>query len=370
MLYRQFVESGDYDFAVISDHEVVHEQSYRHLWLTHPGWLGRLLRSRLSLWAWDFVHLFAGKRVKPEVMTFAKLFNPDLILVGAETWLADLGITLGRKLKVPVAGYFMDWPSYGTLGHDWLLGRMGGIFRRRYQSCDLAFGICPEMLEALGSHHNAVLIYPIGKTATCAEPAIRALEPGNPLRVTFSGNLGQWYGRQLQRLYTLLADEQGIALRISGRFQSWDDPTQSAMEREGVYLGYLSRADMEANLRQTDVLLVIMGFDASAQAVESTSFKSKMVDYLPLGIPLLVWGPDYCTAVKHAQKYGFAEVVTEDNPALVVEKLIQMSEDVEARRSMALAGQNFYQSELHPSVLLERAKQAITDCIAKNRSSR
>jgi hypothetical protein len=41
------------------------------------------------------------------------------------------------------------------------------------------------------------------------------------------------------------------------------------------------------------------------------SFPSKLTDYTAVGLPLLIWGPGYCSAVRWAQRHApVAEVVT------------------------------------------------------------
>jgi hypothetical protein len=67
------------------------------------------------------------------------------------------------------------------------------------------------------------------------------------------------------------------------------------------------------------------------------SFPSKLVDYTATGLPLLVCGPDYCSAVRWARRQGeIAEVVTSER----IEELaaaVQRLEQAPYRQRLGLA---------------------------------
>jgi len=58
-----------------------------------------------------------------------------------------------------------------------------------------------------------------------------------------------------------------------------------------------------------------MTFELHERPNMEVSFPSKLTEYTAAGLPLLVYGPDYCSAVRWAQAHpATAEVVT--NPGL------------------------------------------------------
>jgi hypothetical protein len=69
----------------------------------------------------------------------------------------------------------------------------------------------------------------------------------------------------------------------------------------------LSRIRAEA-----DFAFVPMSFESgSLERNMRISFPSKLTDCTVAGLPLLIWGPEYCSAVRWAQRYApVAEVVT------------------------------------------------------------
>jgi len=61
---------------------------------------------------------------------------------------------------------------------------------------------------------------------------------------------------------------------------------------------------------EVDVLFVPISFAPSDREYSELSFPSKLTDYTAVGLPLLIHGPDYCSAVRWARENpGVAEVV-------------------------------------------------------------
>ncbi len=358
LLYRKFVDRDDYEFAVVTNRDDYPGHGEPWLLVEEPAWLRRLSRTRLANWVHDYRHEFLGKKVPSKVERFAREFAPDIVVMGAHNWMGDLGLQLGRRLGVPVAGHFMDWASYAALGHPWMIGRLSSIYRRRYRRCDLAFGICPEMLEALGPHPNAEVFYPSGKREVSVPPR-RKRSGEAPFTLFFGGNLGQWYGKALAGLSESLRKEPDLALRVAGRNPSWSREAGARMEAMGEFLGYLDKTAYREALASADALLVIMGFDEESRMVEKTSFKSKLVDYLQLRRPVIVWGPPYCTAVRHAEAEGFAEIVTDPDPVRIVEAMRRLAADPARTEEIVAAGDRFFDEYLNADKVMGRARAAI-----------
>ena len=65
---------------------------------------------------------------------------------------------------------------------------------------------------------------------------------------------------------------------------------------------------------ETDALFVPMSFAASDRANMEMAFPSKLADYTATGVPLLIYGPSYCSAVAWARENpGVAEVVVSES---------------------------------------------------------
>jgi glycosyltransferase involved in cell wall biosynthesis len=75
-----------------------------------------------------------------------------------------------------------------------------------------------------------------------------------------------------------------------------------------IYRGFIPNLMQE--LRNANALLVAMSFNPRDQMRMQTSFPSKIVEYCQFGKPIIIWGPDYSSAVQWGHKHQSALVVT------------------------------------------------------------
>ncbi len=88
--------------------------------------------------------------------------------------------------------------------------------------------------------------------------------------------------------------------------------------------GLLAATDLLKRLREeADALFVPMSFAASDRANMEMAFPSKLADYTATGVPLVIYGPSYCSAVAWARENpGVAEIAeTEIDLSNAVAKL-------------------------------------------------
>lgn len=357
LFHRQFHDSNDYELFVVTDNPAYKAGNVSSIVLQLPAPVRRLMRTRLGLFVHDAVHLLRGAWIPPRVWRAARRFQPDLVLTGGETSMADLAFRLSRRLRRPLAGHFMDWPTYGMLAHQPVRAWASRQFVRRYRRCQLVFGICPEMLEALGPHANAQVFFPFAPADSepLPPPPPGPITPARPYTLLFAGNLGEWYGQALQELLVQIPAGGRLKLAIAGRHAGWPVERERQLMADGTYLGFLKGKPYRDALARADVLLVIMGFDEEARQIESTSFKSKIVDYLLAERPLIVWGPAYSTAVRHARREGFGLVVDTPEPAAVIDALERLRRESGLGETLVDAGRRFRQRSLEAQVVLPAA---------------
>ena len=66
------------------------------------------------------------------------------------------------------------------------------------------------------------------------------------------------------------------------------------------------------------------------------SFPSKLTDYTAAGVPLLIWGPPYCSAVRWAREHeGVAEVVDDAEGEGLQPAIARICESASHRRRLA-----------------------------------
>jgi glycosyltransferase involved in cell wall biosynthesis len=79
--------------------------------------------------------------------------------------------------------------------------------------------------------------------------------------------------------------------------------------------------------KEADFLFVPMSFGESDSVNMKLSFPSKLADYTEMGLPLLIRGPQYCSAVQWARKHpGVAEVVETENEEELLQAVKRLSD--------------------------------------------
>ncbi len=313
ILYRHFVRKNDFEIGVVTNNAVaVPGVFYRHI--PEPRWLRRLKNTRFNLWLEDYTHLVHSWTFDHRLLAAAREFQPDLIFNVAETYFSFQARALAKKLGVPFVAYFMDWATYAARCHSWAAPSLDRMYRRLYRQADLAFCICDGMKKELGPHPNAQVLYPSGADIHLEIPPAR-MENGK-FTFCFAGNLNHWYGRMVQDLMLATeADADGtLGLRVFGAHHNWPEKFAADQAAKGVFLGFRSFEQLIPEFQKADAFLLPMGFGADAALIERTSFKTKLLDYIIFEKPILVWGPEYSTAVDIAKKYDCAYCVTDPSP--------------------------------------------------------
>jgi hypothetical protein len=110
-------------------------------------------------------------------------------------------------------------------------------------------------------------------------------------------------------------------------------------------------------------LLLLMGFESECAQIERTSFKTKFIDYLTFQKPILLWGPEYCTAVSVARKFDSAEICTSPLATDFFVTMNRLRED-KGRQAQLIANANrMYHSEFHPDKIHHLLKESVEELI-------
>jgi hypothetical protein len=353
--YRHFVERSDFEIFIATDSAEVqqYEVPYRFLQFDAPKWLERMVHTRLYRWFWHYKQLMAGYFVPDEVWQAARAFQPDLIftVAGSWNWTARIAQRVAQRLRVPLVASFNDWFDFGVLMHPYFRGSIERAFRRFYRDCDLAFCTSEGMLEALGPHPNAHVLYPIGTSMGGSQrDFVPFISNGRPATVFFAGSLSFWYGPMLERLVLASSDSQ-LRFEIFGSHAhaSWSRSFDSAARTAGVYRGHVPFDRLRTHAQEADLLLLLMGFGDECAQIERTSFKTKFLDYLTFQKPIVIWGPEYCSAVRVAREFDAAQCYTSPDAAGCIATLQNVAHSSERQKQVVANARRMYLSRFEPS---------------------
>ena len=106
---------------------------------------------------------------------------------------------------------------------------------------------------------------------------------------------------------------------------------------------------LRAHAQEADLLLLPMGFGNECAQTERTSFKTKFLDYLTFQKPIIIWGPEYCSAVRVAREFDAAECYTSPDAAGCIAVLRECRSQPRTSETTCRKRRRMYQSRFQPS---------------------
>jgi glycosyltransferase involved in cell wall biosynthesis len=311
----------------------------------------RLAYTRFSRLYWSTLLLFADSRAQ-RFTRLARDFRPQAILTIADGTAFITAANLGSRIGIPLHLICHDaWRISAAFCDDACKDR---IFGRIYRAAASRLCVSPFMVEEYERRYHArgSVLYPLRQVEalTFPQPPDRLASTNRKFVCAFAGNL---YPENIAAL-KLLAD---CLARLGGRvliFAPGDLETLKSMGLSAPNVefgGFLTSRSLIQTLRErADALFVPMSFSPADRANMEIGFPSKLTDYSAVGLPLLIYGPQYCSAVRWAKNNApMAEVVTTEGVDELSLSLRRLASDPEYRmrlaRSTIAAGDRFFSYE-------------------------
>lgn len=347
--YRHFCDRDDFQIHVITDDPQItqYDVPYSYSLINHGRFWKRLAKTRLHKVAHSWSHLVGTLKTPETVLQQARDFKADAVftVAGSWSWMAKMAGDVASKLDIPLVGSFNDWWYYNSIRYQWLDPLLARNFQQFYRRCDLALCTSRGMQEALGDRHNSVVLYPTGAAIACKQTY--QFQTSKPFTVAFAGNLGDWYGRMLESVVALNRDDR-LKFKFFGSNASWSARFDREAKQAGIFQGQVPFEQLTKAMSEVDALLLLMGFEDSCAQIERTSFKTKFLDYLSFQKPILLWGPDYCSAVRIAREFDSAEVCTSPDPANFLTNILRIQADSERAQQLVANAHLMYRERFHP----------------------
>ena len=299
----------------------------------------RLLYSRLSGHYGAWLLARAGSRATALAAQLGRVPEAVVTVAHAFSWLT--AARLAQRYRAPLhlivhdeclttMGLAAAWRSFGE-----------DRFAQVYRSAAQRYCISPAMRDHYVRRYGvgSEVVYPSQAAAarTYDAPAARVSHRSGPFTVAFAGSLNLGHVDPVERI--------GTALRsLGGRLEIYGSnlaPELQARLTSPVisFHPFLPSGELSERLRQrADVLLMPMSFDAVDAENMELCFPAKLADYTAMGIPILVVGPSYCSAVRWVRENaGVAQVVTNLATEALAEALCELTSDPTRRLNLATA---------------------------------
>ena len=265
------------------------------------------------------------------LLDVVRKFRPEAVLtvVWGYAWPAAAAYAERANLPLHLIVHD-DWPNVeARLGVERRL-----IDRRlRYWYPKAASRLCvsPYMAEAYCRRYGIAgdVLYPscAADVPIMAEPAAILGGACDPFTVAFAGTIHLDYPHALSRMATAL---QQIGGRLIVYGPEPQGSARSMLEQPNIEMRgkvtnsaeWIRRCRAEAH-----AMFVPMSFSERDRRNMEISFPSKLADSTAVGVPVVIHGPDYCSAVRWAgENPGVAEVVTDPTVDALVETLMRLQD--------------------------------------------
>jgi glycosyltransferase involved in cell wall biosynthesis len=229
-----------------------------------------------------------------------------------------------------------DWPRVANVPaafRKWLDASFGRVYKQASTRLCVSPMMRQRYLEKYGC--DGEVIYPTRATNCLSldSARLRHRETNRPFTVAFAGTLNTpGYIQALRSLRDAVATVNG-KLAIFGPLTP-EDASLNHLDGPNVKLnGLVKSGELLLRLREeADALFVPMSFSPEDRSNMEIAFPSKLADYTAVGLPLVIYGPEYCSAVRWAQENeGVAEVIVRENCALLNETIIRLAQDADYR---------------------------------------
>lgn len=278
----------------------------------------RWLTTRFAVWAHSWSMLRASRGAK-QLRNLVLEFAPDAVLTVPDGYAWRAALRFAEELNLPVHLIVHDhWPSMTPILRS-LRKRKHRDFANLYRSAASRLCISPFMEQEYRARYgvSGQVLYPSWEddnAAFLSRVPITYTKESGPLVGAFVGSLYLNYPQLISQLAAALHERGGYLLLFGahnpGDLERWGLSRPNILPQ-----GFVKSHELIPRLQtEADFLFLPMSFQKDSRDSNMRfSFPSKVADYSATGLPLLVWGPSYCSAVRWAQRYApVAEVVTSE----------------------------------------------------------
>ena len=320
---------------------------------------GQLLHTRIAHWYSSWLTLTDHRRTK-RVDRLCQGFQPGAVLSVTHGYLWTTAARFASKHGLPLHLICHDdWPRFANV-LTVMKQRIDSTFGTVYRQATSRLCVSPFMRDAYHERYKAdgAVLYP-SRAIDCAiyqQPPHRLGKPSNGLTVAFAGTInGSGYVRALRSAASIL-EMLGGRLLIFGPLTT-ENAHRAGLDLPNVELRGLMTSDelMRRFRDEVDVLFVPMSFDAADRPNIAINFPSKLADYTAAGLPLLIYGPEYSSAVRWARENaGVSEIVDAENRDLLRGAIQRLAANPEHRLALGTraleAGRRYFKYETAQNV--------------------
>jgi len=300
----------------------------------------RLQRSRFVFLYTSYLFLTAKWR-SHQLTNLVKTFQPEAILTVAHglSWIT--AAELAKKYNLPLHLIVHDEWISSTAVVSQLKNTITKVFGDIYRQANSRLCVSPYMQEFYQKQYGVEgsVLYPsrAKDVAVFEQPPDKSIKSSTSLVFAYAGSINtRAYANSLISLAKVL-EETGHHLVIYSPL-SQESINQVGLNQLNITThSLIPYQKLLHTLREeADILFVPMSFEEDHCFNMKIGFPSKLADYTAIGLPLLVWGPAYCSAVRWVKENpGVAELVENQEMTALADSIKKLTESPEYRYKLA-----------------------------------
>jgi glycosyltransferase involved in cell wall biosynthesis len=306
-----------------------------------PFWIGwpRLLHSRFARPYGAFV-AHRSPQLHRKVSRLTKSFQPEAVLTVTHGYSWLTAATFAERNRLPLHLILHDDWVGSLVAPRWMKTWAESMFRHFYGMAASRMCVSPWMETRYRKLYNVagVVLYPSrARDCPAMAPLSRFQRNGHGVVFAYAGTIVlKNVADTLRRLAELL-EKSSSRLVIYGPLTRPNADALGLVRSNIVLGGLLKSNELIERLRsEADVIVVVMSFSPNERTHMEMSFPSKLTDGTATGLPTLIVGPDYCSAVRWAKENpGVAEIVEIEDEAPLQAAINRLINNPAYRRQLA-----------------------------------
>jgi glycosyltransferase involved in cell wall biosynthesis len=304
----------------------------------------RLLQTRLVNYYSAWLILLASRRSR-QILRRLGDFRPEAVLTVAHGYGWLTAAAVATKLQIPLHLIVHDdWLTFvfaPAILRSWVARRFAQVYRQAASRLCVSPAMSEEYKDRFGV--PGTVLYPSrgpsaeSEGAGAAAPTTKA--SGRPFTLGYAGAVASESFE-----HALLQAAENLAV-LGGRLLVYSPsgmrpPLAEEIARRTLPVEWRaalpSEEVIQALRREADALYVPMSFSPDESANTRLSFPSKLTDYTRSGLPLLIYGPKFCSAIRWAQENpDAAQTVTDLAGPALANAIRQLADDPQHRARLA-----------------------------------
>lgn len=364
LLYRHLVNQPDVTLQIYGFEPTNHSLNTFFRRITGHLRKGFLKKPIDSLWA-----LWEGRWLDPELPEIIENPENTIVFTVAHGDAFQSAQRFACKHNLPLVVSFQDWwPDIANVYRP-IKRHLEQQFISLYNSSAVAICVCPEMKHSLGKNERAYVLYPIPEEANSKASASNTYRHcSRPIKVIYFGNLAE-YGPMLAELLEASLDVPEIFIQVRGENPRWPTAQKERMRSLSRWLDFAPRGELDTWFDEADAVVIPMVFEETFKRRMETSFPSKLVEFAQFGKPIIIWGPNYCSASRWARERSSALCVHDRNPESVVKAIKTLRQSPDEYERLSVAAREAAANEFSPSEIQGQFKTIMKSVILSSRSS-